>query len=113
MMKVDQNTRREAIIEAVKAAATDLTAFSAWADLDALSTHTSVDSVEVLPEGIVLNTDETFQGVLNLYLTLQYGHDNNEGFSTSESMLAKFSGSFDEGEPRIDDIEVDTSRFYR
>ncbi|ATI82822.1 hypothetical protein A6768_24335 [Sphingobium yanoikuyae] len=90
----------------------DPTEFDIWADLDALSTHTTIDDIEIDPAGIVLS-GENFEGVFNVYVSLQYGTDNEEGFTTSDSFLARFSGHFDEANsPVIDKSEVDTSSFY-
>lgn len=89
----------------------DITELSLWSDLDALSTHTTVEGIEAEPEGVVINADGTFSGVFNVYVTLQYGKDNDDGFTTSDSFLAQFNGHFDDTEPVFDHSEVDTSSF--
>jgi hypothetical protein len=91
----------------------DITELALWSDLDALSTHTFLEGIEAEPEGVVINADGTFSGVFNVYVTLQYGksNDNDDGFTTSDSFLAKFDGHFDEAEPVFDHSEVDTSSF--
>ena len=83
-----------------------------WPALDGLSTHTAVESVEVDPDGIVVANNGRFSGVFNVYVTLQYGKDEAEGFLTSDSFLAEFTGHFEGGDPQIDTMAVDTSSFY-
>lgn len=90
----------------------DLTGLHLWRDLDSLSTHTYLDGVEIDPDGIIVSENGDFTGVFNVYVTLQYGHDEEEGFSTSDSFLATVRGHFNDGAPVIDDSSVDTSSFY-
>ena len=66
-----------------------------WSDLDELSTHTILEGVEVDPEGILIDDDGRFKGVMNVYVTLQYGKDDDEGFTTSDSFLGRFEGHLD------------------
>ncbi|HYI47801.1 MAG TPA: hypothetical protein VEX35_04975 [Allosphingosinicella sp.] len=89
----------------------DLTQSGAWTDLDALSTHTYLDDVEVDPEGIVLD-DGLFKGFLNIYVLLQYGSGKKEGFQTSDAFRGRFTGHFDGTVAVIDEVSVDTSPFY-
>ncbi len=91
---------------------TELSTLSLWSDLDQLSTHTQIDGVEVDPDGIIVRADGTFSGAFNIYVSLQYGNDNEEGFTTSDSFLATFDGHFDGDDPVIEHSEVDTSAFY-
>lgn len=90
----------------------DVTDLAIWDDLDILSTHTFVDDVEVLEDGIVIRPDDTFSGVFNIYVSLQYGANNDEGFTTSDSFLVSFDGHFEDNQPVIDSSSVDTSAFY-
>ena len=90
----------------------DLTSLAIWDDLDVLSTHTHVDDIEVPAEGVVIRLDGTFSAVLNVYLSLQYGKDDQEGFTTSDSFLARVTGRVEEGRVIVDDSTVDTSSFY-
>jgi hypothetical protein len=101
--------QRQAVRDAVEEL--ELTSTSAWGDLDVLSTHTSVEDVEVEDEGVVI-TGDTFTGVANVYVTLQYGKNDDEGFSESESFLGSFQGHFEQGVPVIDNCTVDTRSFY-
>jgi len=98
-----------AIVDAVSNAA--LTEYDAWNDLDALSTHTDVDGIDVDPAGIELNGDE-FRGLAAIYVALQYGSGNEERFETSDTFEGQFEGHFDGTRPVIDKITVDTSPFY-
>lgn len=90
----------------------DITELDLWSDLDQLSTHTYVDAVEVPIEGVVISPDGRFSAVLNLYVLLQYGRDDDEGFSQSESFRGTVSGRLIDGEPLIEQSSVDTSDFY-
>lgn len=102
----DERDRYVAIAKAVRDY--DIYASPVWSDLDELSTHTSVDDVEVDLSGIIIEGD-SFRGVANVYVTLQYGRDDDEGFHESESFLANFSGRFMAGEPEIGNFSIDTS----
>jgi hypothetical protein len=89
--------RRQAVADAVRDY--DLAGSSAWSGLDELSTHTSIDEIEVDPDGIIIRGNR-FSGVANVYLTLQFGRNNDEGFHEAESFLGHFEGSF-EGEDAV------------
>lgn len=82
-----------------------------WDDLDALSTHTRIEGIEVPVEGVVPTADGRFTAVMNLYVTLQYGKDDEEGFITSDSFLAKVAGRWRDGSLTVDGATVDTSSF--
>jgi hypothetical protein len=107
--KATADKKRQKIAEAVKAY--DLTGDPVWSDLDLLSTHTVLDGVEVDPEGVILEKDDSFEGVMNIYVTLHYG-SGEDAFATSESFLGKYHGHFEGNRPTVDRIEVDTSPFY-
>jgi hypothetical protein len=100
---------REAIVRAMREY--DLTQSESWSDLDELSTHTYIDDVEVDPEGIVFHGD-SFKGVMSVYVLLQYGKDNVEGFQTSDAFQAHFEGRIEDDEVLIEGVSVDTSPFY-
>ena len=89
----------------------DLTQSDVWSALDELSTHTYIDDVEVDPEGIVLD-DNRFKGMMNIYVLLQYGRDNQEGFQTSDAFRGWFNGHFEGADAVIDGVRVDTSPFF-
>jgi hypothetical protein len=105
--------QRPARVEAIMRAVSeyDLTQSDAWADLDALSTHTYVENLEVDPEGVVID-DDRFKGIMNVYVLLQYGPSNQEGFQTSDAFRAWFDGHFQGQGAIIDRVKVDISPFY-
>jgi hypothetical protein len=103
--------KREKIVRLVEEY--DLSSDPAWSALDELSTHTALEGLEVDPEGVVLDKNGKFRGVVNVYVTLQYDKDDVEGFTTSESFLGNFEGHFEGERPKVDSISVDTSSFYQ
>lgn len=90
----------------------DIRSLDLWDDLDALSTHTQIEQIEAPVEGVVLLGDGRFSAILNIYLILQYGNDDDEGFSTADSFLGKVSGRLRDDDPIVDSSSVDTSAFY-
>ena len=101
---------KRSISEAVESA--ELTLFEAWADLDALSTHTLLEQMEVDEAGIIFADDDSFRGTVNFYVLLQYGRDLEEGFVESDSYSGSFEGRLTDGGVVIDSIRADTSSFY-
>lgn len=90
----------------------DLPGSPAWADLAELSTRTFLDGIEVDPEAIIIRGDQ-FKGAMSVYVLLEYGPDNDEGFTTSDAFMGQFVGHFDKsGCPHIDTVAVDTTPFY-
>ncbi len=107
----EHDSRVQAVIDAVQNF--DLTESSSWSDLDALSTHTYVDEIEVDPEGVILEPESRFRGTMSVYVLLKYESEGEDGFETSDGFRGRFNGHFEaEAKPVIDDIEVDTSSFY-
>jgi hypothetical protein len=103
--------RTQAVIDAIRHY--NLTKSPSWKDLDALSTRTHVDGLEVDPAGIIFESEDRFRGVLNVYVVLEYASETNDEFQTSDSFLGKFKGHFNKkGYPVIDEIKVDTSPFF-
>lgn len=90
----------------------DPTSLQIWSDLDELSTHTVVEAMEVPVDGIIMSPDGRFTAVVNVYVLLQYGKDDDEGFTTSDSFRATVSGRFVDGDAIVDRSTVDTSSFY-
>jgi hypothetical protein len=80
---------------------------SAWKVLSALSSNTTVDSVEVIEAEIVLDGTK-FEGPLVWYISLNYG-STEDSVVTSESLPGRFVGILDEGRPTILDLNVDIS----
>lgn len=93
------------IVEAVSHA--KLTEYDAWNDLNALSSNTDVDGIDVDPAGVTLE-GERFTGLATIYVASQYGTTGVDGFETSNA----FEGHFDGKRPVIDKITVDTTPFY-
>ncbi len=102
--------RREQIAEALQNI--EISDLDIWDDLDILSTHTRVEAFEVPVEGIILGPGNRFSAVLNLYLTLQYGKDDDDGFTTSDSFVAIVKGQLEGEALTVDSSSVDTSSFY-
>ena len=100
--------RLPAVMQAI--ADFDLTQSSAWADLDALSSRTLIDDVEVEPEGIIIEGDR-FRGLMNVYVVLQYG-GSKDSFQTSDAFRALFEGHFSGSIAEIENVRVDTSPFF-
>jgi hypothetical protein len=90
----------------------DLSSDDAWSELDQLSTHTLLEGLEVDPEGVVVDQNGHFKGVMNVYVTLQYDKDEHDGFKTSDSFLGSFEGHMEGDAPKVDSVKVDTSPFY-
>lgn len=98
------------IVSAV--AALDIKSMPAWNEIKPLATRTDVDGVRAHPAGI--QTDgKNFDGLLNIYVVLQYDTNGRKKFLTSDTVPGRFVGHFDEMDrPVIDTVEVDTRRFY-
>ena len=103
-----RSVQLDAIVDAVSGA--ELSEYEAWSDLDALSNRTSIDKIEVNPEGIISAGNERFRGIFNVYVALHYG-DQDE-LVTSEAFEGSFEGHFEAGKPIIESMKVDTSPFY-
>lgn len=99
-----------AIAEAIESL--DPSAMGAWNDLDALSTHTELDGVDVI-ERSVKWSGKRFEAQAVVYVGLHYGKDDDEGFSTSDSFPGSVTGHVDANDNIvIDAFSVDTSSFY-
>lgn len=90
----------------------DIANSPAWAELDALSSHTYLDGMEIDPDGIIIEGDK-FKGSLSVYVLLKYDEHGDDAFETSDAFSGEFFGHFDEtGKPVIENATVDTSPFY-
>src|SRR5437868_6114509 len=98
----DEEALRRRIADAVKEV--ELSDTSAWADLDILSTHTRIEGVDVEPDSVVLDAQGHFRGVVNIYLSLQYGSESDDGFMSSDSFLGECRGHLDDNVPVIEDL---------
>jgi hypothetical protein len=108
-MVEDIHEKQRQIVEAVQAQ--EATETEAWSDLDALSSHTMVDTVETFPREIRISGN-AFSGPLTWYVLLSYGKDEGDRLNTSESFPGSFEGHFENGRPVIDRMNVDVSSFY-
>lgn len=99
----------ERVAEAVRDAS--IVDFTAWGKLDALSSHTLVDEVEVF-EDEIYRDGATLKGSCNFYVVLNYGQ-GDEAISSPESFPGTFQAELDDNnEPVVLDIDVDTSSFH-
>lgn len=93
----------------------DLVGSIAWSDLDALSTSTEFEEMEVVPEGVFASNDG-FTALATVYVVLRYGGDNEDGFESLDSYPARVVGHFDSERDEltaiVDAVQVDTSSFY-
>jgi hypothetical protein len=91
----------------------ELNETKAWNNLDILSTHTRIESIEAVPEGIFEVGKSGFTAVATVYVDLEYG-DKDSAFSTRDSFPAEVQGHFDpDGKPVVDNVTVDTSSYYQ
>ncbi len=108
-LKQDYQQKIRAVIEAVREF--DLVESAAWSDLGALSSQTTVDGIEVDPEGVIIEDGNRFRGIANIYVALRYG--GADSFETSDGFLGAFRGHLEkDGVPVIEEFTVDTSPFF-
>lgn len=105
MPKSELITKAREIADAVRNV--ELTEMDAWNDLDALSSNTRIEAVEVFEDEIRFS-GEAFQGPINVHVTLRYP----ENVTFTETFPGRFEGKWREGRPLIDKVAVDTSSFY-
>jgi hypothetical protein len=106
-----ESTKTDRIVKAAESV--DITSTNAWHDLDLLATRVLVDRLSVDPETVTVDGDRnSFQGHINLYVTLEYDPNSPDSFSSNESFSGTFEGHFSNGQPIVDTVNVDTSRFY-
>jgi hypothetical protein len=98
-----------AIMDAISNA--ELTQYEAWRDLTELSSHTTVDGINVDPAGIEVSGDK-FSGLAAIFVALKFDSDADGGFETSDTFEGQFEGHFEGTRPVIDKVTVDTSPFY-
>ena len=110
LVRLRDRPKLDLIMDAVSSL--ELSETEAWSDLDCLSTHTVVEDIEVVPEGIFLSGEREFTAVATVYAALNYG-DKGDEVSSVDSFPALVEGHFDtEGKAVIDRVGVDTSAFY-
>jgi hypothetical protein len=90
-----------------------LTEHEAWKDLEGLSSHTTIDGINVDPAGVMV-TGNKFIGLAAVYVALKYDSDAGGGLetSTSDTFEGQFEGHFEGTQAVIDRVTVDTSPFY-
>src|SRR5262249_15767871 len=99
--------QRSRIVEAIRNY--DLSKHAAWRQLRSLSTKAMLEGIEADPEGVLVDANGHFRGVMNVYVTLEYGTGASK-FADSESLLGRFEGHLEpNGGAKIDDISVDTT----
>jgi hypothetical protein len=91
----------------------DLASSDGWDDLDKLSAHTELESLEANPDGIFEGPPGSFQAIGNVYVTLNYG-DKRDSTSMSDSYPVQLTGKIDKAKKvaSIESVKVDTSSFY-
>ncbi len=106
-----KNQRIHQIVDAVQDF--PLAASPYWSELSKLSDHTLLDGIEVDPAAVTIAEDE-FEGLMNVYVGLEFGRDNGEALATSDAFTGRFKGHFSEtGSPEIDSVAIDTAPFYQ
>jgi len=100
-----------AIIEKV---GLDITNYSAWSDLDALSTKTEFDGLDVMIESLEFDEKSgEFHVDVVLNVGLHFGGKADDGFSTGDAFPGCLTGwVLENGELDITNITVDTSSFH-
>jgi hypothetical protein len=83
---------QESVALALKDA--ELSEFSAWQDLDALSARTEIDQIDLLEEQVRVDGDR-IEGPINVFVTLHYG-DRADGFEETEEFPGRFTATWKE-----------------
>ena len=110
LIRLKERRKLDLIMDAVSSL--DLSETEAWSDLDCLSTHTTVEDIEAVPEGIFQRGDGEFTAVATVYVALNYGGKGDD-ISSNDSFPAQVEGHFDKDQNAvIDRVNVDTSAFY-
>jgi len=90
-----------------------LTDSASWPKLSELSDHTVLDGIEVDPAGIAI-VENRFEGLMNVYVGLEYDKDSGEALVTSDAFTGRFKGHFSKaGKPEIEEVTIDTTPFYQ
>jgi hypothetical protein len=92
----------------------DLASSPEWGDLDALSNHTELETIEVNPDGIFEGPPGSFQAVGSVYVILNYG-GKRDSSSMSDSYPVLVTGKLDRAAKTVsvETVAVDTSSFYK
>ena len=90
----------------------DISECQAWGDLDALSTHTEFNGLEVNPETVEWLDGKRFKVSVMIHVGPQYGKDAEEGLSTTDGYPGQLVEHLQGDKVVVDDVSVDTSSFY-
>lgn len=110
-MSSKEQTRERQRMAAEAVRSVEPTATDAWDTLSSLSTETTVDSVEVFEDEILLE-DDTFLGSLLWHVTLAYRDADGE-ITLTESFPGTFRGIFQDDRAKVEQITADTSGFFQ
>lgn len=106
------NTQEDIVKVVVRALqAIDVKSLDIWSELASLSNDTEVEAIEVPDEGVIIQPENRFSAVLNLYLLLNYNEPSDDRFTTSDSVRAVVNGHLVDNVPVIVDASVDVSSF--
>src|SRR5258708_6897358 len=72
----------------------DLAPSREWQNLDELSSHTELETIEINPNGVFEGPPGSFQAVGSVYVTLNYG-DKRDSSSMSDSYPVLVTGKID------------------
>lgn len=109
MTSDDERRLRRVAAEAVRNA--DPAATEAWASLEALSSATRVDSLEVFEDEILLG-GQGFRGSVLWHVTLVY-NDPDGPITLTNSFPGHFEGEFLGQDAEVRRVTADTSSFYQ
>ncbi|HEV7370651.1 hypothetical protein [Arenibaculum sp.] len=85
---------------------------NAWKALGDLSEETVIDEVEVF-ESEIDGRRSKAEGIFNVYVELEYGRGDDDGFQSSDAYPGRFVAHIeDDGRVVFDSISVDVSSFY-
>lgn len=110
-MKTEDEMQKLRRIAAKAVRAVDPADTEAWTALDALSSATVVDSVEVFEDEILLE-GEGFRGSVLWHVTLVY-KDTEGAITLTNSFPGNFEGVFRGQEAEVNRVTADTSSFYQ
>jgi hypothetical protein len=88
----------------------ELTDFSAWQDLDALSARTQIEQIDLLEDQVRVDGDR-IEGPINVFVTLHYG-DRADSFEETEEFPGRLKAHLEGDRVVIDDISVDVRSFF-
>lgn len=114
MSKLSPSEKRDRIWAVGKAAkAFPFRSTPAWKTLADLSKDTRFQGAFVDPSAIIVDEDDTFEGTMTVSVLLSFeDRAGDRGFKSGEAFPADFKGHFENGEPVIDEMDVDTRSFY-